>query len=232
MNYQQLFDVSSSTYSYLLWDPESRDAAIIDPVLEQSSRDISLIRRLRLRLRYTLETHMHADHITGSGALREALNSIVLVHENSGAKCADVLVKDGDFIPLGRQRIHILATPGHTGCDICLLVDGAVFTGDTLLIGGCGRTDFQLGDAGQLFDSITQRLFTLPDSTIVFPGHDYNGHHQSTIGEEKLHNPSVHTGITRDQFIHLMQAQPHEMPARMREALPSNLRCGTQALTG
>ena len=227
MNYQQLFDPASSTYSYLLWDPESRDAALIDPVVDQTGRDIAVVERLRLRLRYTLETHMHTDHITGSGALRNALNSIVIVHEDSRAKCADVLVRDGDFIPLGRQRIHILATPGHTGCDISFLVPGAVFTGDTLLIGSCGRTDYQSGDSGRLYASITQRLFTLPDDTLVFPGHDYQGRQRSTIGEQKRHNPRLRTGITREQFIHIMGTQRLGMPERMRESLPSNLRCGT-----
>jgi len=228
MNYQQLYDSASSTFSYLLWDPESHDAVLIDPVVDQTSRDIELIERLRLRLRYTLESHVHTDHVTGSGALRDVLNSIVIVHEDSHAKCADVLVKDGDFIPLGRHRVHILSTPGHTGSDISFTVPGAVFTGDTLLIGSCGRTDYQSGDAGRLYDSITQRLFTLPDDTLVFPGHDFQGRRSSTIGEEKRHNPRLHTGITRDEFIRIMGALRLGMPEGMHEALPSNLRCGTQ----
>ena len=157
MESRQLFDPESSTYSYLVWDKDSREAALIDPVEDQVNRDISLIRELNLKLKYTLETHVHADHVTGSGTLRQTLNSIVLVHENTRTKCADVQIKGGDFIPLGTGRIHVLYTPGHTEGDVSYLIPGAVFTGDTLLIRDCGRTDFQSGDAGTLYDSITQQ---------------------------------------------------------------------------
>jgi sulfur dioxygenase len=225
---RQLFDPGSSTYSYLVWDQESREAALIDPVEEQVDRDIRLLRELGLKLRYTLETHVHADHVTGSGILRNRLNSIVMVHENSRAKCADVLFRDGDLIPLGSGKIRVLSTPGHTDNDASFAIPGAVFTGDTLLIRGCGRTDFQSGDAGTLFDSITQRLFTLPDSTIVYPGHDYQGRSFSTIAEEKQHNPRLGTGITREEFIAIMNQLKLDPPVRMHEALPSNLRCGNE----
>ena len=132
MEIQQLFDPDSSTYTYLVWDARSGEAALIDPVRQQVGRDIRLVRQLGLKLKYTLETHIHADHITGAGAIRNILNSIVLVHENSRSKCADVLVKDGDFVPLGTQKVYIMHTPGHTDNDVCYLIDGAVFTGDTL----------------------------------------------------------------------------------------------------
>ena len=226
MELRQLFDPESSTYSYLLWDLESREAALIDPVLEQVERDIKLIRELGVKLKYTLETHVHADHITGSGILRNRLNSIVMVHESSQTKCADVLLKDGDLLPLGKNKIKVLATPGHTNNDVSFMIPGAVLTGDTLLIRGCGRTDFQSGDAGTLFDSITQRLFTLPDTTIVYPGHDYQGRAFSTIAEEKLHNPRLGEGITRETFISIMSKLNLDPPSRIREVLPSNLRCG------
>jgi sulfur dioxygenase len=227
MEIQQLFDPDSSTYTYLVWDARSGEAALIDPVRQQVGRDIRLVRQLGLKLKYTLETHIHADHITGAGAIRNILNSIVLVHENSRSKCADVLVKDGDFVPLGTQKIHIMHTPGHTNNDVCYLIDGAVFSGDTLLIKGCGRTDFQAGDAGTLYDSISRHLFTLPGDTRVYPGHDYNGRTHSTIAEERLNNPRIRKGITRDEFILSMSQLELAPPQQIHDAWPSNLRCGT-----
>ncbi len=227
MELRQLFDPGSSTYSYLVWDRESREAALIDPVQEQVERDIRLIRELDLKLCYTLETHVHADHVTGSGMLRNRLDSIVMVHENSRAKCADVLLRDGDLLPLGSGKIKVLSTPGHTNSDVSYLIPGAVFTGDSLLVRGCGRTDFQSGDAGTLFDSVTRRLFTLPDSTIVYPAHDYQGRASTTIAEEKQYNPRLCAGMTREAFIAMMNKLELGPPLHMHEALPSNLRCGT-----
>jgi len=227
MQVRQLFDPESSTYSYLVWDPDSREAALIDPVQEQVDRDIQLIRELHLKLRYTLETHVHADHITGSGLLRRSLNSIVMVHENSRAKCADVQIKGGDFIPLGAMKINVLYTPGHTDSDISYLIPGAVFTGDSLLIRGCGRTDFQSGDAAMLYNSVTQELFTLPVDTIVYPGHDYQGRCCSTIAEEMTHNPRLGNGKSREEFISIMDNLNLAPPKHIHEALPSNLRCGS-----
>ncbi len=226
MEVRQLFDPGSSTYSYLLWDPASREAVLIDPVQDQITRDIRLIRKLRLILRYTLETHIHADHITGSGLLRKTLNSLVLVHENSRSKCADILLKDGDQIPIGAMKIRVLHTPGHTDSDVSFLIGGMAFTGKALLIRDCGRTDFHSSDAGTLYDSITERLFSLPDDTIVCPGHDYEGRSYSTVGEEKAYNPRVGNGISRDRFISIMQNLQPEPPLRIHEALPSNVRCG------
>jgi glyoxylase-like metal-dependent hydrolase (beta-lactamase superfamily II) len=226
MRVEQLFDPASSTYSYLVWDPVSREAALVDPVLEQAGRDTGLIRELKLTLRYTLETHMHADHITGAGYLREVHHSIVIVHENSRSKYADVMVKDGDYIPLGQERINILHTPGHTDNHICLTIPGAVFTGDSLHIGSCGRTDYTSSDAGLMYDSIINKLFTLPDDTRVYPGHDYLGKTCSTIGEEKQHNPRIGMQISRDEFISRMSDVKLAPPHRIHEALPSNLQCG------
>ncbi len=227
MNIHQLFDPGSSSYSYLLWDGASREAALIDPVHEQFSRDLRLIRELDLRLLYTLETHIHADRITGSSLLREALNSIVLVHGDYGSKCADFLLRDGDQVPLGSAKINILHTPGHTQGDVCYLIPGIVFSGETLLIRGCGRTDFQSSDPGTLYDSITRRLFTLPDDTIVYPGHDYNGHSYTTIEEEMAYNPRIGKGKSRDEFIAIMNGLKLDLPSHMHEALPSNLHCGS-----
>lgn len=226
MQIRQLFDPESSTFSYLVWDNSTREAALIDPVQSQVHRDIQLIRELRLILRYTLETHVHADHVTGSGLLRQALNAIVMVHENSQTKCADVQIKGGDFIPLGAKRINVINTPGHTDSDISYLVRGAVFTGDSLLIRGCGRTDFQCGDAALLYQSVRQQLFTLPGDTIVYPGHDYQGRCCSTIAEEMAHNPRLGLDKSLDDFVDIMSNLKLAPPKHIHEALPSNLRCG------
>ena len=231
MQIRQLFDPESSTYSYLVWDTDTREAALIDPVQEQVSRDIQLIEELGLKLRYTLETHVHADHVTGAGMLRKALNSIVVVHENSQTKCADVQIKGGDFIPLGTKRIDIRYTPGHTNSDVSYLIPGAVFTGDSLLIRGSGRTDFQSGDAARLYNSIMEQLFILPDDTVVFPGHDYMGRCCSTIAEEKAHNPRLGNGKSREEFIAIMNNLKLPPPKQIHEALPSNLRCGIPGVT-
>lgn len=226
MEVRQLFDPESYSYSYLLWDAETLDAALIDPVRNMVVRDIQLIRELGLSLRYTLETHIHADHVTGSGILRSTLNSLVLMHENCRSKCPDVLLKEGDRLPLGNSRIDVIHTPGHTDSDVSYLIPGMVFTGDTLLIRSCGRTDYPSGDAGTLFDSITRRLFTLPGDTLVYPGHDYNGRASSTIAEEKAYNPQLGNGTLRDTFISTMQNLQHEQPQSFGNALPSNLQCG------
>jgi len=231
MELRQLVDPKSHSCSYLLWDAATRDAALIDPVQEQVQRDIALIKALGLTLRYTFETHVHADHVTGSGILRQELGSIVLVHENTRTKCADVFLKEGDAIPLGAGKIKVLFTPGHTDNHVSYIIPGAVITGDSLLINGCGRTDFQSGDAGTLYDSITRRLFMLPDDTLVYPGHDYNGRMHSTIGEEKAHNPRIGHGKSREEFVALMNDLKLDPPRRLREALPSNLRCGAQETT-
>jgi glyoxylase-like metal-dependent hydrolase (beta-lactamase superfamily II) len=231
MEIRQLHDENSATFSYLLWDRASREAVLIDPVHEQARRDIHLVWNLGLKLRYTLETHVHTDHVTGSGHLRQVFNSIVVVHENSRAKCADVLVRDGDFIPLGSDRLTILHTPGHTNSDISCVIPGAVFTGDTLLVGSCGRTDYQSGDAGRLYDSITQRLFTLPDETVVYPGHGMATSPSSTIGRERASNGRIGNNRSREEFVAFMQGLKLDPPERIHEALPSNLRCGSSPAT-
>ena len=226
MEIRQLFDHETSTYTYLVWDAVSREAALIDSVDSRIERDLKLIDELELELKYTLETHIHADHITASGQLRDRLGSKAVVHRNSQSACADLLVSDGDTITLGQQAIHVLETPGHTDTCVSYRTDGVVFTGDTLLIRGCGRTDFQAGDAGTLYDSIHDRLFTLPDSTIVFPGHDYNGHHASTIAEEKAHNPRLGNGRPKQEFVDLMNSLQLDPPKKIAEAVPGNLECG------
>ncbi len=226
MRIEQLFDPVTSTYSYLLWDEKTREAALIDSVKEQVARDSKLIKQLDLQLKYTLETHIHADHVTGSGLLRDEFNSQAAVHKNSESSCADILLSDGDSLQLGDENIDIIYTPGHTNTDISYRIDGAVFTGDALLINGCGRTDFQSGDAHALYHSITKKLFTLDDETIVYPGHDYNGFTASTIGREKAFNPRLGNNKTEEEFVAIMNSLILDPPARIDIAVPGNLQCG------
>ena len=226
MQLRQLFDAESSTYTYLLWDESTRQAALIDTVDNQIDRDLQLVEELQLDLRYTLETHIHADHITASGKIRDRAGTKAVVHRNSRSDCADYLVSDGDSIMLGDQSIRVLETPGHTDTCVSYAIEGRVFTGDALLIRGCGRTDFQSGDAGQLYDSIHQKLFTLPDSTIVYPAHDYRGMPCSTIGEEKTHNPRLGNNRSKRDFVDLMNSLDLDPPKKIAEAVPGNLECG------
>lgn len=229
MKIEQLFDPTTSTYSYLLWDEKTRQAALIDSVKEQVIRDGTLIKQLGLELKYALETHIHADHITGSGLLRKDFNCQIAFHENSNAECADILLSDGDCLKLGDEIIDVIHTPGHTDTDISYRIDGAVFTGDALLINGCGRTDFQSGDAKALYHSITEKLFTLDDNTVVYPGHDYHGFTSSTIGREKSFNPRLGNNRSEEEFIAIMDALILDPPARIDIAVPGNLHCGLKA---
>jgi glyoxylase-like metal-dependent hydrolase (beta-lactamase superfamily II) len=228
MKIRQLFDVDTSTYTYLVWDQVTREAAIIDSVREQLERDIQLIRELDLKLKYALETHVHADHVTASGLLRERLGCKVGVHHRVGSDCPDIKLEHDDRIRLGEHYLEVLYTPGHTDTDVCYLGDGAVFTGDILLIHGSGRTDFQSGDPARSYDSITGRLFTLPDATIVYPGHDYHGFTCSTIGEEKCFNPRLGGGKSRDEYIRIMQSLELEKPRLIDVAVPGNQACGLE----
>ena len=230
MRIEQLFDHATSTYSYLLWDEKTKQAALIDSVKEQLTRDIKFIKQLGLELKYTLETHIHADHVTGSGPLRDEFTSQAAVHKNSESDCADILLSDGDILKLGEQSIDVIYTPGHTNTDISYRIEGALFTGDALLINGCGRTDFQSGDASELYHSITKKMFTLDDETIVYPGHDYNGFTASNIGREKTFNPRLGNNKTEQEFVAIMDSLILEPPARIDVAVPGNLQCGLQAL--
>ncbi|MBF2005469.1 MAG: MBL fold metallo-hydrolase [Chlorogloeopsis fritschii C42_A2020_084] len=226
MLFRQLFDAESNTYTYLIADPNTKEAMIVDPVLEQVERDLKLLQELGLTLRYCLETHIHADHITGSDKLRAATNCLSIVPDNSHVSCANRYVKDGEILQLGEVFIKAIATPGHTDSHYAYLLNNdRVLTGDALFIRGCGRTDFQSGNAGTLYDSVTQRLFTLPDETLVYPGHDYRGYTVSTIGEEKHWNPRF-VGRSRENFIELMSALNLPNPKKMMEAVPANEHCG------
>jgi glyoxylase-like metal-dependent hydrolase (beta-lactamase superfamily II) len=221
----QLFDPASSTFTYLLADPVSRQAIIIDPVAEQLERDHALLLREGLELAYVLETHTHADHITSAGRLSELTGALSATPGGCGIVAAQRQLADGDTLRFGAEVLTALHTPGHTAGSMSYLWRDCVFTGDALLIGGCGRTDFQSGDAGALYDSITKRLFALPDATRVYPAHDYNGRTVSTIGHERAHNARI-SGRTREEFIALMASLNLPMPRMIERAVPANRQLG------
>ena len=226
--FQQLFDYDTWTYTYLLANPDTKDAVIIDPVVEQTERDLTLLNELGLRLRTILDTHIHADHVTGAAALREATGATYALGAVSGLPCADTLLDDGQVIPFGDQNIVALATPGHTDESMCYLFGDRVFTGDTLFVRSTGRTDFQNGSTQDLWDSITNKLFTLPDETLVYPAHDYQGRTATTIGDEKRLNVRAGLGHDYAAFAQVVdQAQKGKpLPGRVKVALPANRNCG------
>lgn len=229
MIFRQLFDMESNTYSYLIADPLEGSAVLIDSVFEQVERDLRLLQEMELSLRYCLETHIHADHITGAARLRQATGCQVLVPSGAPVFGADGCLGDGEVVRLGEVVIEGIATPGHTDSHMAFLVGGdRVLTGDALFIRGCGRTDFQGGDAGALYDSVMGRLFSLPDAVLVYPGHDYRGQTVSSIGEEKRCNPRF-AGRERTGFVTLMDSLGLPRPKKLLEAVPANQRCGAAA---
>lgn len=226
MKIRQLFDYDTWTYTYLIWDEATKEAAVIDTVLEQVERDFQHITELGLTVKYLFETHIHADHITGCGPLRKKTGAKIVIHKNSESQCADILTEENEVFTLGDQEVRVLHTPGHTNNDITYLIDGAAFTGDALLVRDCGRTDFQLGSNENLYHSITQKLFSLPDDTRVFPAHDYKGLSQSTIAEEKAFNVRVGGGKSFEDFSTIMDSLNLPNPQRIDIAVPGNMKCG------
>ena len=226
MIFRQLFDPETASYSYLLGDELTREAVLIDSVAEQFDRDVAIIKELDLRLAYALETHVHADHITAAGRLREALGARVAVSRSSGVKNADLLLGDGDWIAVGAHRLEARATPGHTSGCMTFVTEGMAFTGDALLIRGCGRTDFQDGDARTLFHSVRSKILTLPANTALFPAHDYKGRTQTSVAEELRFNPRLGSSQTVESFIELMGRLTLSHPKKMDEAVPANLYAG------
>ncbi len=223
----QLFDPASSTFTYVLFDEATREALIIDPVDDQLERDLATLRQYGLKLVWAIETHAHADHITSAGQLAEHAGAKTAAPAGCGIGTAAVQLQHGDSLHFGGEAIKALHTPGHTGGSMSFVWHNHVFTGDTLLIGGCGRTDFQSGSAEALYRSITEQLFTLPDTTTVWPGHDYQGRTHSTIGTEKTSNPRL-AGKTLEEFVTIMNSLNLPRPKRMDEAVPANLTSGVR----
>jgi glyoxylase-like metal-dependent hydrolase (beta-lactamase superfamily II)/rhodanese-related sulfurtransferase len=226
--FRQLFDPQSSTYTYLLADPASRDAVLIDPVFEQVRRDAALIEELGLTLRYTLDTHVHADHVTGAWLLARKLGSKIALSARGGAEGADLFVEDGERVAFGSRHVDVMATPGHTdGCVTYVLDDRSMaFTGDALLIRGCGRTDFQQGSPNTLFHSVHDRIFALPDDCLLYPAHDYRGLTVTSVAEEKRFNPRLGGDLSEGDFAGYMNNLGLPHPKQIDVAVPANLRCG------
>jgi sulfur dioxygenase len=226
--FRQLFEKESSTYTYLLGDSLTNEAVLIDPVIETVERDAQFVRELGLQLKYCLNTHMHADHITGSGLLKAHFPTSKSIIAEAAEADADVKIRDGDRIEFGSRYLTVLATPGHTnGCVSYLLDDGSlVFTGDALLIRGCGRTDFQQGSSADLYESVHNKLFILPPSTIVYPAHNYAGITSTSIKEETEFNPRLKLGNSLEKFQEIMAGLNLPNPAKIDVALPANRKDG------
>jgi sulfur dioxygenase len=225
MIFRQLFDSTSGTYTYILASRQGGEALIIDPVLEKVDRYLQLIRELDLKLVKAVDTHLHADHITGLGALRDRTHCITVMGEHTHADVVAMRVAEGDRIAIEGVRLDVLYTPGHTDDSYSFLLADRVFTGDTLLIRGTGRTDFQNGDPRAQYDSIFNKLLKLPETTMVFPAHDYKGDTVSTIGEEKEFNPRLKVN-SMDEYVALMNSLNLPNPKMMDVAVPANMRVG------
>jgi sulfur dioxygenase len=230
MLFRQLFDCDTSTFTYLLADTKTGEAILIDPVVEKVDRDIKLLSELDLKLLYTIDTHVHADHITGAGTLSERLGAKTVIGTGAKIDCADVLADHGALLHFGSHTAEIRHTPGHTSSCISIVVTAddqtMVFTGDALLVRGCGRTDFQQGSPVDLYRSIHGQIFTLDDNTLVYPGHDYNGHSVTTVGEEKAHNPRLNLTIDEARFTRIMSELNLAYPKKIKQSLPANMACG------
>ena len=231
MIFRQLFDATSSTYTYLLGCPDTGDAVLIDPVFEQHARDTALIRELDLNVRYVLDTHVHADHVTGAWLMREALKADIVLSTRYGVDGVDVPVDDGDVLAYGNCSLAVRATPGHTDGCVTYVTNrhDMAFTGDCLMIRGAGRTDFQAGDVHEMWRSIREQIFTLPDDCLIYPGHDYYGRTVSTVLEEKRFNPRIGGEAREEDFVGYMENLGLPHPKLLDIAVPANLACGKPA---
>ncbi|WP_133700804.1 MBL fold metallo-hydrolase [Roseateles toxinivorans] len=234
MIFRQLFDPTSSTYTYLLGDSASGEAVIIDPVFEHERRDVALLRELGLRLVATLDTHVHADHVTGAWLLKQRCGSQILLSEAAAAEHADRGLVHGDHVKFGTRHLEVRATPGHTsGCLTYVLDDQRMaFTGDSLLIRGCGRTDFQQGSPGRLYHSVHEQILSLPAACLLYPGHDYRGLTVTSVAEERRFNPRLGGDVNEADFTGYMNHLGLPHPKLMDIAVPANLRCGRPEAEG
>ena len=225
MIFKQLFDAKSSTYTYLIASAKGREAIIIDPVLENVDEYISHLRELDLKLVKVIDTHIHADHITGASKLKSNTNCTTIMGENSPAETVDIKLKDDGIIEIDQLKIRAMFTPGHTSDSYSFLMGNYLFSGDTLLINGTGRTDFQNGSSKDAYHSLFHKLLKLPDETILYPGHDYNGEKSSTIGKEKEHNPRLQVENV-GQYIEIMSNLNLSKPKMIDHNISRNLKLG------
>ena len=223
MIFEQLFDTKSSTYTYILSSGKGREALIIDPVLEHTDQYINFLNKLELKLVKVIDTHIHADHITGLNELSKRTSCTKIMGENSKSEVVDLRVKEDENVKIDNINLKVMYTPGHTDCSYSYLMNDRVFTGDTLLINGTGRTDFQNGNARQQYDSIFNKLLKLPENTMVYPAHDYNGKKHSTIGSERKNNPRLQVNSV-DQYVEIMNNLKLANPKMMDVAVPANLK--------
>ncbi len=225
MIFKQLFDTKSSTYTYLIASAKGREAIIIDPVLENVDEYIGHLKELDLKLVKVIDTHIHADHITGASKLKSNTNCTTIMGENSPAETVDIKLKDDEIIEIDQLKIRAMFTPGHTSDSYSFLMDNYLFSGDTLLINGTGRTDFQNGSSKDAYNSLFHKLLKLPEETILYPGHDYNGKKSSTIGKEKEHNPRLQVENV-DQYIEIMSNLNLSKPKMIDHNISRNLKLG------
>ncbi len=230
MIFRQLFEPSSSTYTYLIACQDTGVVALIDPVLETVERDMEVLKELDLELDYTVETHIHADHLTSATKLKALTGNKIVYPKQAELPCQDIGVEEGKIFRVGKIELYPLFTPGHTDHHYAYLIDNGVqnmvFTGDALLIEACGRTDFQSGDAATLYESIQNKLFCLPEDTLVYPAHDYEGRFVSTIAQEKIRNPRLGNNKSKQEFIEIMNNLDLPYPRKINFAVPGNQACG------
>ena len=223
MIFEQLFDTKSSTYTYIISSGKGREALIIDPVIEHTDEYINILEKLKLKLVKVIDTHIHADHITGLNELNKRTSCTRIMGENSRSEVIDIKIKDSEKITIEKIELKAIYTPGHTDCSYSYLMKDRVFTGDTLLINGTGRTDFQNGNSYDAYDSLFNKLFKLPKNTLVYPAHDYNGKKYSTIENEKNNNPRLQVS-SKEEYAEIMNNLNLSNPKMMDIAVPANLK--------
>lgn len=233
MIFKQLLEPDSCTYTYLIACPESGTTALIDPVLETVDRDLALLQSLGLTLDFTIDTHIHADHLTAARRLRELTGSRIAWPALDQLPCADIGLREGEPFLVGKIPLHPLFTPGHTDHHHAYLIDNGthhlLFSGDALLIEACGRTDFQSGDAATLYRSIHEKIFSLPDESLIYPGHDYEGRFVTTVAQEKQRNPRLGNNRSQEEFVAIMEGLDLPYPRKIDIAVPGNQQCGKPA---
>jgi len=225
MIFKQLFDTKSSTYTYLISSGKGREALIIDPVIENVAVYVNLLKSLNLKLVKVIDTHIHADHVTGASKLKDITKCATIMGEHSPAETVEIRVKDDEYINLDHLKIKAMYTPGHTSDSYSFLLDNYLFSGDTLLINGTGRTDFQNGNSKDAYNSIFNKLLKLPEETLLYPAHDYNGEKVSTIGKEKKHNPRLQVSSV-NEYIDIMNNLNLKKPAEIEHNVSRNINLG------